>query len=1736
MVDIAQLEIRVKSLEADKAARDLNRLEKGARESERATKRLGDQADRSGRRIRGMGQNVAGASRTILALVGTFASFNAIRNATRLIADFEQTMVTVKAVTGASDAEFQRLQATARQLGATTKFSAKESGEGLLFLARAGFEVNQAIQALPSTLDLAAAGGLGLGEASDIASNALSQFRLEATETSRVVDALVTVSNSANTDVRQLAEALNYAGPVAGALKIEIEETAASLGVLGDSGIQASSAGTNLRGIMSTLLGPTAKAREAIEGLGLSLDDVDPSVNGIQESFKRFRDAGLGAAEASAIFGNRNFGAALILAQSADKIENLTQKTIEARGAGKELAKEMNDNLAGSLKALRSAFEEAILAGGDAGFAKTLRDLVDESTAGIRILLGVANTATRVSEEGQKAAVAIENIAKALIALTALRAAGWFFALAGSMGSVLGAVGLVTTGIVGLAYWLNETEDAAERARRELELLKSIPDDTQVAAMESFAEITERIAKSSKEAYSAFASNQTDAGLEALERGIAARTEAIAALRAEIAGLSTEVSGKFIEGFAGFEDRIKTQLQVAIVNLEAYITKLRELRDQQFGAGEPTTLTDLLQTANQQKLEEFQSILKRFDSLSFQSIEELASKVGEIPVPIDDATKALQRLIDAQERQIESERATIEEIKKTREERLQLNKEEQEASGTLQSLITEYEKEVAAIKNTAEELKELDADQRIASASAILLKSANQENVKYAQELLNTLQGLRREVKQLTADGQAQELAEKALSATLRGALSIYDRIGAGIRQTGVVRAKQREEIYELIKAETRHLQTVQQEGQSLTLFQRIERSARLEREIRRKGTALLSSEVERFINIAKQEAAQVQESVRSRSRFNQTLEKSKRAIGDVSTAIGDWFDRSVKSGKQIERANKAQNELIENLRREREEVGLTADAVERLALLRTLAQQGAPGEDATDRAKRYADALRELALTQQARKAFKDSEDAKERAKKLDADIAEGERRNADEVTRAREARAKARRDLTEMAESLRRERLALDGGSNALRDQDQIRRAYAIGVSLSTRELEQYIEAIRNEQREMNAAQKYLDDRAKKFEALKKQADDSKRIAKEREEAEKRNIDLAEKSTQAFLRQIEAIKRQRLELTESNKEKERSRLGAALESTPRGAGLIPTIILQGAAAAEQVKLEDQKRTIEELEGIKERALRSAEDLAAATDADYERRSRLAASQEEERNAIEAKISTIEKETGLLKLNERDREIQLELIAAAKEATSLEKAELDKYLASLEAVLGAREKAKQTIEDSNSAIERAIQMGEDLNKATEDDYQRRVKADEAARAAEQSVRSMIDAIVLERKELGLTSQERERSNTLREAEKALLGVDAGIRAALLSILRQELDLYDEKKKSLEDQDDVIKRAIANADALIKATEDWNDVTNKVLDSQDKLTDQLKDLDHQIDKLANGDAAEVAKFQAEAMAAYQENTVAAAAATDAFAAKLRRLRQLENITQFADDFANAIGDAFESAIIDGEKLRDVFRGLAKDISRALLQLLVIRPLTSAIGAGVSSGLGALTGGDGLFSGIVPSAKGNVFSGGRLIPFADGGIIQRNEQGISLGSIFGFLGGFGVGPGGSAYGPLGGLLQLLGGFYNVTPFGNGGIFDSPHIFPMKDGAGVLGEAGPEAILPLRRGRGGRLGVEASGMGFGAGVSANMVSNTTNKTTVHQTVYFTVRSDNPSTFRRAERSMRNAASRILSPSKG
>ena len=178
------------------------------------------------------------ASALSAGFLGIAAAIRAISGTIKTLANFGFEMSKVEAISGATGNTLKEMTALAREMGATTMYTATEAASALKFLSMAGVSAEQSMAALPATLDLAQAGTIDLGRAADIASNIMAAYKIEAEKTNVVVDDMVSIVNNANTNVHQLGDAMKYVGAAAAASGVTIPTTAAAIGVLSNAGMQ----------------------------------------------------------------------------------------------------------------------------------------------------------------------------------------------------------------------------------------------------------------------------------------------------------------------------------------------------------------------------------------------------------------------------------------------------------------------------------------------------------------------------------------------------------------------------------------------------------------------------------------------------------------------------------------------------------------------------------------------------------------------------------------------------------------------------------------------------------------------------------------------------------------------------------------------------------------------------------------------------------------------------------------------------------------------------------------------------------------------------------------------------------------------------------------------------------------------------------------------------------------------------------------------------------------------------------------------------------------------------------------------------------------------------------------------------------------------------------------------------------------------------------------------------------
>lgn len=419
---------------------------------------------------------IKGVATSMLALTAALGVGAGLARGARTIADFGQAMSTLEAVTGATGAQVVALSKEAQRLGSTTRFSASQAAEGMIFLARAGFTASEALEAVEGTLQLAQAGGLDLGRAADIASNVLGGFNLNVAETGRVVDVLALAANSANVTVNGLGEALKFAAPTASALGLSLEETVAAIGKLGDSGLAGGLGGRGFSALATTFV---AKKDEITALIG----EFNLAEEGLNRLIQRLVKAGITTDQVVKIFRAENLDVFTILANAsqdaAKGTEVLTNKLNDAGGTAERVAKTMDDNLNGAILGAASAFESLVLAFGELGAEsgltvafKNLADLLRTAAANADVLSAVivALTARALLP---LAAAALTKVAPGLnaVSLASIRTTGLLTAAsvaarglgAAMLAAFTGPTALVLAAAAAYVAYTRAAADAAQK-------------------------------------------------------------------------------------------------------------------------------------------------------------------------------------------------------------------------------------------------------------------------------------------------------------------------------------------------------------------------------------------------------------------------------------------------------------------------------------------------------------------------------------------------------------------------------------------------------------------------------------------------------------------------------------------------------------------------------------------------------------------------------------------------------------------------------------------------------------------------------------------------------------------------------------------------------------------------------------------------------------------------------------------------------------------------------------------------------------------------------------------------------------------------------------------------------------------------------------------------------------------------------------------------------------------------
>jgi len=384
--------------------------------------------------------------------------------------EFEETISTVEALSGATASEIEELSTEAKRLGAETQYTAQESAEAMTYMAMAGWNTTDMLQGMDGVIQLAAASGEDLAGVSDIITDALTAFGLSASDTAHFADVLATTATGANTSVGLMGETFKYAAPLAGALGYSVEDVATMIGLMANSGIKSTQAGTALRTMFSKLTDGATLTSAAFGEIEVETQNADGSMRGLSEIISELRQRFGEMTEAEKIYnaeqlvGTEAMSGFITLMNAEDgDFEKLSASINDCSGAASNMAKIKMDNMNGQLKLAQSAWEGVTIAVGEqftpamgelysieAQVFTKLKEFIEKNPAlvkAVTVFVAVAGLAT-AGIMGYAAAAKIAAAASALLS-----------ASIPGLGIIMGVVAGVAAITAGITAFVSAADD-----------------------------------------------------------------------------------------------------------------------------------------------------------------------------------------------------------------------------------------------------------------------------------------------------------------------------------------------------------------------------------------------------------------------------------------------------------------------------------------------------------------------------------------------------------------------------------------------------------------------------------------------------------------------------------------------------------------------------------------------------------------------------------------------------------------------------------------------------------------------------------------------------------------------------------------------------------------------------------------------------------------------------------------------------------------------------------------------------------------------------------------------------------------------------------------------------------------------------------------------------------------------------------------------------------------------------
>ena len=316
--------------------------------------------------------------RVISAVFNNFTNW--LQSVPEQIREFEKAMYNVQSITGATNSTIAQLGLTVKDIASTTKFSAAEVADGMTMIAQAGFSAGQSMQMMQSISNLATGTLTDMKTTVDLVTSAMVVFNIEAHNASRVSDVFANAVNKSKLTMDKIKTAFNYIGPVARDAGVSFEETAVSMMLLANSGQKASTIGTGLRNVFSTLLSPSKKLTEAANAAGVALVDLDPRVNSMKTVIENLSLVVRDSSVALDVFGKRGSTAVLSLTNGLKDYDRLIN-SVQRVGSAATMASKQQEGLYVRWKNMHDRAQLVAVTLGENGLTGVLGVLIDKFSA-----------------------------------------------------------------------------------------------------------------------------------------------------------------------------------------------------------------------------------------------------------------------------------------------------------------------------------------------------------------------------------------------------------------------------------------------------------------------------------------------------------------------------------------------------------------------------------------------------------------------------------------------------------------------------------------------------------------------------------------------------------------------------------------------------------------------------------------------------------------------------------------------------------------------------------------------------------------------------------------------------------------------------------------------------------------------------------------------------------------------------------------------------------------------------------------------------------------------------------------------------------------------------------------------------------------------------------------------------------------------------------------------------------